>query len=193
MDNYDSFTENLRHLLLKVRPEYSFSVHRNNDRSVFDRQWDGFVISPGPKSPSETGILKEFFEKVVLPRKLPVLGVCLGMQFLAWFYGLAVSPADDARHGRTVEMSVKNTDIFKGLGRTLKAMRYNSLAIDATVREIEEKTDLIVTAVQSEGDMIMALKHNSLPFTAVQFHPESFLTEKAESMMENFFRDYIDG
>lgn len=192
MDNYDSFTDNLRHLLMKVRPEYSFPVHRNTDRSVFDEKWDGLVISPGPKSPADTGILKEFFEKIVLPEKMPVLGVCLGMQFLAWYYGLAVSPADDARHGRTVELTVEDTGIFKGLGSTLKAMRYNSLAIDATVQEVEDRTALTVTALQSDSGMIMALKHKKLPFSAVQFHPESFLTEKAESMMENFFMDYID-
>jgi len=192
MDNYDSFTENLRHLLLKVRPRYSFPVYRNRDRAIFNQKWDGLVISPGPKSPAETGILKEFFDSVVVPEQLPVLGVCLGMQFLAWYYGLTVSPSKEARHGRTVELQIENRDIFKGLGNSIKVMRYNSLAIEESLREIEERTDLTVTAVQREGKMIMALKHKTLPFSAVQFHPESFLTEKAETMMDNFFRNYID-
>lgn len=192
LDNYDSFTDNLRHLLLKVRPNYHFPIYRNSDRSIFEMHWDGLVISPGPKGPSDTGILKEFFETRVLSGKMPVLGVCLGMQFLADYYGLTVSPAEDARHGRTIFLKNYNIDIFKGTKPIFKAVRYNSLAIEESAAEIHEKTSLQVTALQSDTNMIMALKHRELPFSAVQFHPESFLTEESEIMMKNFFKDYID-
>lgn len=192
IDNYDSFTENLRHLLIRVRPEYDFTVIRNNNRILFSRTWDGLIISPGPKGPAETGLLKEFFETVVLPEKIPLLGVCLGMQFLGWYYGLTVRPTEDIRHGRTVAITVENDDLFRELGSQINVMRYNSLAIMESIEQIESQTPLIVTAVQKNTSMIMALKHKSLPFSAVQFHPESFLTEKSELMMANFFEDYID-
>ncbi len=192
VDNYDSFTENLRHLLMQVRPDYKFTVIRNNDRVMFDSHWDGLVISPGPKGPADTGLLKEFFESRVIEEKMPLLGVCLGMQFLAWYYGLRVKPSDDARHGRTVTIDTTGNDIFKGLKDPLKVVRYNSLAIVEPAEFIEEKTALQVTAIQSDSKMIMAIRHRDLPFSAVQFHPESFLTENAEAMMNNFFRDYID-
>lgn len=192
LDNYDSFTENLRHLLIKVRPAYSFTVVRNKDRSIFESHWDGLIISPGPKGPADTDLLKEFFETVVIREKMPLLGVCLGMQFIAWYYGLQIRPSDDARHGRTVTIETTGDDLFKGLERSFKVVRYNSLAIEESIRILEEKTPLKVTAVQNDSKMIMALRHKELPFSAVQFHPESFLTENAEAMMNNFFMDYID-
>lgn len=192
IDNYDSFTQNLYHLLSRVRPEYNFTVLRNRDRSVFEHTWDALIISPGPKGPADTGILKEFFENVVLPEKLPLLGVCLGMQFIGWFYGLKVLPSSDARHGRTVEINVKNEDLFRGLGNSIRVVRYNSLAIEENAEDIEKKTDLVVTAIEKNTSMVMAFRHKSLPISAVQFHPESFLTEKAELMIENFFKAHID-
>ena len=185
LDNYDSFTGNLQHLLLKIRPQYDFPIRRNHDRSVFDTRWEGLVISPGPGKPEETGILKEFFETRVLPAKMPVLGVCLGMQFLAWIYGMDVNPTDDSRHGRTVRIETSGKDLFSGLPRGFQVARYNSLAVSGISPELE------ITARQSGTGMIMALKHRDLPFTAVQFHPESFLTEQSKGMMENFFRSYI--
>ena len=192
IDNYDSFTRNLLHLLVKVRPDYKFTILRNRDKSIFKHHWDALVISPGPKGPSDTGLLKDFFEQIVIPEKKPVLGVCLGMQFLGWYYGLTVCPSYDARHGRTVSITTENNDLFKGINRNIKVVRYNSLAIKETKEEIENSYPFEVTAMQSEDTMIMALKHKDLPFTAVQFHPESFLTEKAEQMIENFFKVYLD-
>lgn len=117
---------------------------------------------------------------------MPVLGVCLGMQFLAWIYGMNVSPSLDPRHGRTVEIETWGSDLFTDLPLNFQVARYNSLAVTGS------SPDLEVTALQSGTDMIMALKHRDLPFTAVQFHPESFLTGQSEGMMENFFRRYID-
>lgn len=165
---------------------------RNKDRAIFDSHWDGLVISPGPKGPADTGLLKEFFETVVLSEKMPLLGVCLGMQFLGWHYGLTIAPSKDARHGRTVTVKTGGNDIFKGIRRSMKVVRYNSLAIVESAEEIEKKTPLVVTAMQKDSSMVMALKHRELPFSTVQFHPESFLTENGDAMIKNFFEDNID-
>jgi len=192
IDNYDSFTQNLHHLLLRIRPEYSFTVLRNRDGSIFEKTWDALIISPGPKGPADTGLLKEFFEKEILPNNKPMLGVCLGMQFLAWYYGMTISPATDARHGRTVLIDVKNEDLFSGIKSPVKVVRYNSLAIKENAEEIELSTPLQVTAIQKDSSMVMALKHRELPFSAMQFHPESFLTEEADLMIDNFFKAFID-
>jgi anthranilate synthase/aminodeoxychorismate synthase-like glutamine amidotransferase len=192
IDNYDSFTQNLYHLLITIRPKYNFAIKRNKDRSIFGQKWDAFVISPGPKGPADTGIVKEFFEKEILPASIPTLGVCLGMQFLAWYYGLTILPADDARHGRTVNINFENDDLFKGIEGPVKVVRYNSLAVMESQEIIESTTPLKITAVQENNSAIMALKHKTLPFSAVQFHPESFLTEKAFIMMDNFFKDHVD-
>ncbi|MBI9097991.1 MAG: aminodeoxychorismate/anthranilate synthase component II [Spirochaetaceae bacterium] len=192
IDNYDSFTQNLHHLMIRTRPGYNFTVLRNEDKAIFNREWDALIISPGPGGPADTGVVKELFDKVVIPKKIPVLGVCLGMQFIAWYCGLTICPSPDARHGRTVQIKVKNDDIFSGIGGNIKVMRYNSLAISETTDQIETKTPLIVTALQEDNSMVMALKHRDLPFSGVQFHPESFLTEKADIMMDNFFKARID-
>jgi len=192
IDNYDSFTQNLYHLLVLVRPEYSFTVLRNRDRAIFENKWDCLIVSPGPKGPEDTGLLKEFFETVVLTENLPFLGVCLGLQFLGWYYGLTIIPVEDARHGRTVTIIAENDDLFTNIGRETKVVRYNSLAIKETVQQIEEGTPLLVTAIQKETEMIMAIKHRDHPFSAMQFHPESFLTEKANRMIDNFFKVHLD-
>ena len=192
IDNYDSFTRNLHHLLARTRPDYRFTILRNGDRTIFEGNWEGVVISPGPGRPEDTGILREFFEKAVLPQGMPVLGVCLGMQFIAWYYGLTILPSEDARHGRRVSVEVKDEDIFKGMASPVQAVRYNSLTVKETSEEIEGRTPLGVTAWQRESGMIMAIRHRELPLSAVQFHPESFLAEHSQTMVDNFFKAHLD-
>ena len=192
IDNYDSFTGNLHHLLVQTRPSRRFTILRNGNPSIFEGNWEGLVISPGPGGPGDTGFLRKFFEEAALPRRLPVLGICLGMQFLAWYYGLTVSPSEDARHGRRVTIEMKDEDLFKGIASPTRAVRYNSLAIEESVEEVETRSPLRVTAWQRKSGMIMAVRHRSLPISAVQFHPESFLAEHSQAMIDNFFKAHLD-
>ncbi len=192
IDNYDSFTSNLHHLVAKSRPDYRFTILRNENPAVFDQEWDSLIISPGPKGPADTGLLKKLFEEYILPEKIPVLGVCLGMQFLAWYYGLTVSPSSNAVHGRTVLINSLENDIFSGIKSPFKVVRYNSLAINESKMDIEKDYPFVVTAWEQKNNMVMAFKHINLPFCGVQFHPESFLTENGELIISNFFRIYLN-
>ncbi|MDA3887002.1 MAG: aminodeoxychorismate/anthranilate synthase component II, partial [Candidatus Delongbacteria bacterium] len=90
LDNYDSFTYNLCDLLKKTRPDYMVKVMRNQDRNLLNVDFDMLVISPGPMTWHETGLLKELFEKKIIPQNIPTLGICLGMQFIAGYYGATV-------------------------------------------------------------------------------------------------------
>ncbi|MDC7224704.1 MAG: aminodeoxychorismate/anthranilate synthase component II [Spirochaetales bacterium] len=190
IDNYDSFTHNLLHLLHQVRPSCSYTLMRNRDERIFQTNWDGVIVSPGPGTPEETGLLRDFFREVVEKRSLPYFGICLGMQFLAHYYGLPIGKVEP-RHGRTCPLNHRDKGIFKGLAQDFFVMRYNSLGLE------EDSTELIhspleVLASEKGSPLVMALAHKSQPFLGVQFHPESFLTEQSIELMSRFFEVYID-
>ena len=190
LDNYDSFTHNLYHLLIRVRPEYEFVIRRNRDRSLGDTGWDGIVVSPGPGKPGDTGALRDFFEGTVLPNRLPYLGICLGMQFLAEYYGLPVVPMEPC-HGRQAEVIHGGDGLFRCMANPFLAMRYNSLGISADRKEWKN-SPLIILAREKDSSLVMALRHETLPLAGVQYHPESFLTEEPETLINHFFEDYFD-
>ncbi|MDC7221386.1 MAG: aminodeoxychorismate/anthranilate synthase component II [Spirochaetales bacterium] len=188
LDNYDSFTHNLLHLLQMVRPDYKIVIMRNRDKNIYREKWDGIIVSPGPGTPEETGLLNDFFETVIIKEEIPYLGICLGMQFLAYFYGVTVDRTQPY-HGRTVNIEHDNKALFSDLPNPYKVMRYNSLGV--------KKDDLMgspleVLALEEDKNDVMALKHRTLPFLGVQFHPESFLTEQADRLINNFFEAYLD-
>jgi anthranilate synthase component II len=113
LDNYDSFTYNLKALLERSVCGSEVMVLRNRDKALFKENFDVLVISPGPMTWKETGLLKELFETKILPEKIPVLGVCLGMQFLAGYYGHAVSAINNPVHGSKVLSGITGTDFLK--------------------------------------------------------------------------------
>ena len=190
-DNYDSFTYNLYDLLKKVRPDFDIIVKRNKDREIFNVDFDMLVISPGPMTWEETGILRELFIQKVLPEKIPVLGICLGMQFLAGFYGISVGEVEEPVHGSKVEIEHLNDTFFKDTPTVFNAVRYNSLGIidDKDPVNIE---NIEYIAFEKGTGSIMALKHSSLPFIGLQYHPESFLSEYGKEMINNFFEIYVE-
>ncbi|MGC2942169.1 aminodeoxychorismate synthase component I [Brevibacterium sp. FAM 24638] len=180
IDNADSFTLNLFHLLAEVNGCAPTLVP--NDWAEFSLdvlgQFDNIVISPGPGTPEKSadfGIGTE----VISQSPIPVLGVCLGHQGIAHAHGGVVAHAPEPRHGRVSPISHSGTGLFAGLRSPFSAVRYHSLA----VKELPESLE--VTAWSDDG-VIMALQHRTRPQWGVQFHPESIASEEARALLRNF-------
>lgn len=180
IDNYDSFTFNLVHLLHECghRPE----VWRNDKFTLEDIEpFDKIVLSPGPGIPSEAGLLLRVIEKYA-PTK-SILGVCLGVQAIAEVFGGNLYNLSYPVHGRATKMTItdRGETLFDDLPDTFKIGRYHSWAVNKDPLPAE----LQVTAVDQDG-VIMALRHKTYNVRGVQFHPESVLTEHGRKMIENW-------
>ena len=186
IDNYDSFTYNLKSLIERSVPGYSISVKRNQDKTITELDFDMLVVSPGPMTWKQTGVLKYLFLTRIIPDRIPFLGICLGMQFLAGFYGLNVDKVKNPVHGSQSVIIHSGDRLFKGIPSEFKAARYNSLGLYKTDSE-----DLEFIAFEKDSGSVMALKHRTLPFAGLQFHPESFLTEHGEKIIKNFIDIYV--
>lgn len=180
IDNYDSFTYNLVQYIGGLGIE--IEVYRNNTIGIEDIQKkkpDHIIISPGPCTPKEGGISTEvvkFFYK-----EIPILGVCLGHQCIAYAFGAEIVRANRVMHGKTSMIYHNNTGVFKNLKNPLIATRYHSLiAKEDTVPDCFE-----ITARTKEKE-IMGLRHKDFPLEGVQFHPESYLTEEGLKLLKNF-------
>ncbi len=180
IDNYDSFTYNLVQMFMHY--DLEIEVHRSNQISIQKikaHKPDYILISPGPKDPAHAGIstelIKTFYDKI------PILGVCLGMQCINEAFGGTTVRAPIPLHGKTSEVEHRNQGIFKGIPSPLSAARYHSLMVKTN------KNDLIETA-HSQDSVIMGLSHPDFPLHGVQFHPESFLTENGFLFVENFLK-----
>ncbi len=189
-DNYDSFTHNLLHLLQRVRPQFHFTVIRNQDRNVLKMTPDAFVVGPGPMTPAETGLLGEYFDKTIEPSRIPVLGVCLGMQYLGYRENVTVKRATEPAHGAAVRVHHTKKDIFENVDENFHGARYNSLEIQCA--DIENHSNLQILAIEKATNAVMALRNNHFPWAGVQFHPESFLTTNGELIVNNFFNQYVE-
>lgn len=180
IDNEDSFTVNLFHLLAEVNGCAPTLVP--NDWAQFDigllDDFDNVVISPGPGSPEnpkDFGICAE----VIAQSPIPVLGVCLGHQGLATVYGGTVEHAPEPRHGRVSAISHSGTELFAGIASPFSAVSYHSLAVTAVPEQLE-------ATAWSEDGVIMGLRHRTRPQWGVQFHPESIASDEAVALMRNF-------
>lgn len=180
IDNYDSFTYNLVHLLEEFD---EVRVMRNDKLSVDDvaiMAPDKIIISPGPGRPDDAGISKELIQ--YFKDKIDILGVCLGHQCIGEVFGSEVVEADRIVHGKTSAIKKTKADkLFAGIEDGFLATRYHSLIVD---RE-SLSPELEVLAESDEGE-IMALKHSRYPVYGVQFHPESILTEAGRELIKNF-------
>ena len=192
IDNYDSFTYNLYQymgeILSGTKKEFTLTVIRNDESSMVEirnMQYDRIVISPGPGDPKD----KEYFgvcSEVILElgKTIPVLGVCLGMQGIAHYFGGRVVRANIPKHGKTDKISHDSKGVFQDLPQEIEVMRYHSLvAEEATIPECLEITARVIT---DEAREIMGLRHRTYPIEGIQFHPESFATEGGMKMIENF-------
>ena len=181
LDNYDSFTYNLVHMVEKITGNFP-AVYRNDEISIEDVDYyDMIMLSPGPGIPDEAGILKDVI-RMYAGRK-PIFGVCLGLQAITEVFGGKIINLEDVFHGVATEMRVTDPSaiIFKDIPETFLAARYHSWA--ATDESFPE--EIQVTARDEEG-LIQAIEHKIFPISAVQFHPESILTDIGEQLVRNF-------
>ncbi|GAA2093400.1 aminodeoxychorismate/anthranilate synthase component II [Microlunatus panaciterrae] len=181
IDNYDSFVYNLVQYLAQIGAEVE--VWRNDDARFADPSFvdgfDGVLLSPGPGTPEEAGVCIEVVRTQA--GRVPLFGVCLGLQSIGVAYGAVVDRAPELLHGKTSRIDHQGLGVLAGLPSPFTATRYHSLAIEpGTLPEVLE-----VTATTGSG-VIMAVRHRSLPVEAVQFHPESVLTEGGYQMLANW-------
>ena len=181
IDNYDSFVYNLVQYLAQIGADVD--VWRNDDSRFSDPNFaagfDGILLSPGPGTPEEAGVCVAVVKSHA--SRLPIFGVCLGLQAIGVAYGAVVDRAPELLHGKTSLIQHDGLGVLAGLPSPFTATRYHSLAIEPETLPAE----LEVTATTRSG-VIMALRHRELPVEAVQFHPESVLTEWGYQMLANW-------
>ena len=179
IDNYDSFTYNLSHLVKELGAEVT--VLRNDQFELADlEQFNKIILSPGPGIPSEAGLLLDVIRTYA--GKKPILGVCLGHQAIGEAFGAKLENLSDVFHGVATPCHIIADDpIFSGINRDITIGRYHSWVVSR-----EGLPDCLeVTAVSDEGQ-IMALRHKTLNVRGIQFHPESVLTPDGKKMIQNF-------
>ena len=179
IDNYDSFTWNLYHYLGDLGAKTV--VHRNDKISVgqvLSAQPEAIVISPGPGVPSQAGIIIDLVKQAA--GKVPIFGVCLGLQAIGEAFGGNIVRAPSQMHGKVSSVHHAGKGVFANLGQDFSATRYHSLVVD----RVTLPAGLEITA-ETDG-LIMGLQHKSLNVHGVQFHPESIASENGHAILKNF-------
>lgn len=183
IDNYDSFTYNLVHLVNELGMECE--VWRNDQFKLEDvDQFDKIILSPGPGIPSEAGLLLDVI-RTYAPTK-SIFGVCLGQQAIAEAFGGSLYNLSRPMHGISTPIKVTDADeqLFASLPGNISVGRYHSWVVSK-----EGLPDVLtITAIDEKDDSIMALRHKTLDVRGVQFHPESVLTEYGKEMMGNWLK-----
>ena len=182
IDNYDSFTYNLVHLVGVHTTD--IEVVRNDVLSVeevMDRDPAAILISPGPGRPDDAGITKALIERA--GQNIPILGVCLGHQSIGEVFGGKVDYAPSLMHGKTSAIFHDGKTIFEGIENGFTATRYHSLIVDR-----KSLPDCLEISAETEDGIIMGFRHRSLPIEGIQFHPESILTTAGAVMICNWLK-----
>ncbi len=180
LDNYDSFTYNLYHLVKELGYN-DIEVHRN-DRIALEEvdRFDKIILSPGPGIPQEAGLLLPVIRRYASSKSM--LGVCLGHQAIGEAFGAGLTNLTDVYHGIQSQIRIIRPDtLFEGLNSDIHVGRYHSWVIgrDNFPQELE------ITAESAEGQ-IMAIRHKTYDVHGIQFHPESVLTPLGKNILENF-------
>ena len=185
IDNYDSFTYNLVQYLGELGEEVQ--VYRNDQISpdqIAQLHPERIVLSPGPCTPTEAGV--SLATIAAFAGQIPIFGVCLGHQSIGQAFGGHIVRAAQVMHGKTSEVYHHGRGVFAGLPNPFTVVRYHSLVIDkATAPDCLEITAWTQTP-DGAIDEIMGVRHNTLPVEAVQFHPQSILTEPGHALPRNF-------
>ena len=188
IDNYDSFTWNIVHYLRALGA--GVRVERSDEISVADALGsgaDGLLISPGPGGPVEAGISMDLVGACAAQRR-PLLGICLGHQAIAAYYGARIGRAPVPMHGKTSAVRHDGSGLFAGLPSPFIAARYHSL-----IAEADGFPDSLMINATAEDGTIQGLRHPSLPIHGVQFHPESIASEGGHRLLANFLRSVQEG
>lgn len=179
IDNYDSFTYNLYHLLREL--DVDVTVYRNDQFELNDLAlYDKILLSPGPGIPSEAGLLTQVIKEYA--GKKPILGICLGEQAIGEVFGGTLINLSEVFHGVQTPAHIITDDyIFKGLPNDIVVGRYHSWVVDA--KTLPDTLEIIST---SDEGQIMALRHKTYDIHGIQFHPESILTPQGKVMISNW-------
>lgn len=186
IDNYDSFTYNLVHLIAAHTDKYE--VFRNDKISVKiikEMNPQGILISPGPGRPEDAGITESVISE--MGADIPVLGICLGHQAIGRVFGAKIVHAPVLMHGKTSKITHTGRGIFNGISQSFIATRYHSLVIDE-----DSLPDVLTVTARSEDDVIQGVKHASLRIEGIQFHPESILTTEGPGIIANWVNSVIN-
>lgn len=182
LDNYDSFTYNLVHLVGAHTDRYR--VVRNDQVTVDEIEEmapAGVLISPGPGRPADAGVSEAVVER--LGETTPVLGVCLGHQAIGEVYGGRVVHAPELMHGKTSRVRHDGRTLFEGVEQDFVATRYHSLVVDR-----DSLPDALEVSAETADGVVMGFRHREFPVEGVQFHPESVLTTEGPRLVRNWVR-----
>lgn len=181
IDNYDSFTYNLFHLIKQVADTH-VDVIRNDKITITEIQqqnYDAIFISPGPCTPNESGVSLDIIHK--MHESMPIFGVCLGFQAIAQSFGGKVIEATTPMHGKVSTVShFGNSHIFKGVPAEFNVTRYHSLVVK------DLPPELTATSISKDDGHIMSLSHAKYNVHGVQFHPESIASQYGAEIIRNF-------
>lgn len=182
IDNYDSFTYNLSHLLKELGADVT--VVRNDKFRIEDlEQFDKIVLSPGPGIPSEAGLMPQVI-KAYAGRK-PILGICLGHQAIGEAFGAKLLNIGNVVHGVATPAHITAQDyLFEGLASDLEVGRYHSWVVDD-----KELPECLEVTSRSDDGYIMSLRHREFDIRGIQFHPESVLTPQGKTIINNWLNN----
>lgn len=179
IDNYDSFTYNIVQYLkeLGVNPR----VFKNDETTIAELkklEFSSIIISPGPKNPDNAGISLEVIKEFHKTKK--ILGVCLGHQCIAQFFGARIITSSEPMHGKISKILFTPDPLFEGLEQGFEATRYHSLIVD------NDSLPECLIPIAFAKDILMGIKHKDYPIYGVQFHPEAILTQGGKKLLNNF-------
>ncbi len=181
VDNYDSFTYNLARYIKQASTQ-ELKIIKNDQLSlkeIINLKPSCIVISPGPGTPLESGCslkLIDYFQDLI-----PILGICLGHQCIAHYYGCVIEHAQEILHGKTSIITHDRDPIFKNIPTSFNVTRYHSLVIN------KQTITSSLKIIANSKTEIMAIKHKTKPIYGFQFHPEAHLSEYGQQLINNFF------
>jgi anthranilate synthase/aminodeoxychorismate synthase-like glutamine amidotransferase len=179
IDNYDSFTYNLRDLLREAGLEVStLPYDRVSLEELEQMPLEGLILSPGPGRPEEAPELMEIVE--AFKERMPILGICLGHQALGLSFGASLECAEEPVHGKVTHVRHENLGVLNGIAEDFQAMRYHSLILKDL-----ENSGFVATGHSPQGE-VMVMQHKTLPLLGLQFHPESVLSEYGLQIIRNW-------
>jgi len=182
LDNYDSFTYNLVHIIRELGFGDIMDVFRNDKIDINEvEKYDKILLSPGPGIPSEAGILLELIDRYGATKD--ILGICLGHQAIGEVYGAKLYNMTEVLHGvgTSVSLLLKDDYLFRDIPEQFMVCRYHSWAVDGST----VNGNLVINSLDNDG-IVMGLSHKEYKVRGLQFHPESILTENGKQLIKNW-------